>query len=55
LYVHPEVGYLITTNLGRARETIAQQEEIERLKPWLSDERFAEDLREALTLATAVS
>jgi hypothetical protein len=33
----------------------AQQEEIEWLKCWLSDERSAEDLREALSLVTAVS
>ncbi len=40
--------------LTRAQETIArQQEEIERLRRRLADERFAEDLREALTLAAA--
>src|SRR5215207_8419633 len=39
---------------ARAQETIARQaEEIERLKRRLTDERFAEDLREALVLATA--
>jgi GAF domain-containing protein len=41
--------------LARAQETIVRQaEEIERLRRQLADERFAEDLREALTLATAV-
>ena len=40
--------------LARAQETIARQaEEIERLRRRLTDERFAEDLREALTLAAA--
>jgi GAF domain-containing protein len=40
--------------LARARETIARQaEEIERLRRRIADERFAEDLREALTLAAA--
>jgi GAF domain-containing protein len=40
--------------LSRARETIAQQaEEIEHLRRRIADERFAEDLREALTLAAA--
>src|SRR4051794_40981135 len=38
--------------LARARETIARQQgEIERLKRRLADERFTEDLQEALTLA----
>jgi transcriptional regulator with GAF, ATPase, and Fis domain len=40
--------------LARAHETIARQaEEIERLRGRIADERFAEDLREALTLAIA--
>ncbi len=40
--------------LARAQETIErQQEEIERLKRRLADERFAEDLRDSLTLAAA--
>ena len=40
--------------LARAEETIAwQAEEIERLRRRLADERFAEDLRETLALATA--
>lgn len=40
--------------LARAQEIIARQaEEIERLKRRLADDRVAEDLREALTLATA--
>jgi hypothetical protein len=40
--------------LTRAQETIArQQEEIERLRRQLADQRFAEDLREVLTLAAA--
>ncbi|MDQ3941882.1 MAG: GAF domain-containing protein [Actinomycetota bacterium] len=40
--------------LARAQETIARQaEEIERLRRRLADERFAEDLREALTLAAS--
>lgn len=40
--------------LARAQEIIARQaEEIERLKRRLADERVAEDLREALTLAAA--
>jgi GAF domain-containing protein len=40
--------------LARARETIArQEEEIERLRRRLADERLAEDLREAMTLAAA--
>ena len=40
--------------LAQARETIeSQAKEIERLKRRLADERFAEDLREALTLAAA--
>jgi GAF domain-containing protein len=40
--------------LAHAQETIArQEEEIERLKRRLADERFAEDLREALILAAA--
>jgi len=40
--------------LARAQETITQQaEEIERLKRRLADERFAEDLREALILSAA--
>jgi hypothetical protein len=38
-----------------AQETIARQaEEIERLRRQLADERFAENLRETLTLAVAV-
>jgi GAF domain-containing protein len=40
--------------LARAQETIARQaEEIERLRRRLADERVAEDLQEALTLAAA--
>src|SRR5918997_273381 len=40
--------------LAHAQETIArQEEEIERLKRRLADERFAEDLREGLILAAA--
>ncbi len=40
--------------LTRARETVARQaEEIERLRSRLADERFAEDLRAALTLTAA--
>ncbi len=40
--------------LAQARKTIErQQEEIERLRRRLADERLAEDLREAMTLATA--
>jgi GAF domain-containing protein len=40
--------------LARARETVTRQaEEIERLRSRLADERFAEDLRETLTLAAA--
>lgn len=40
--------------LARAQETIEQQrEEIERLKRRLADERFAENLRDSLTLAAA--
>src|SRR3990170_297946 len=40
--------------LARAQVTIArQQEEIEGLKRRLADERFAEDLREALALAAS--
>jgi GAF domain-containing protein len=43
------------SSLAQAQETIARQaEEIERLRHRLAGERFGEDLRDALTLTTAV-
>ena len=51
---NPQAGDQDT--LARAQETIARQaEEIERLRRRLTDERFAEDLREVLTLVAAGS